>query len=93
MHFERKPTDPDMIIEPLPGEPEILLVAAGPDYIMLPSELGGGRANVLKITKEEFCNHGTCTIYHLDYHVNGKQLFIAKADKFYWFQRSEKDST
>ena len=92
MEFTRKPTDPDrIIIEPVElPEGHALLIADVPDYVNLPREIidivGYLRANVLKAEYRDF-NGQVLLHYKLDVKINGKDLWVAKGDQFYWHLR------
>lgn len=81
--------------EPIPHVKEIgdnaLLIFNKPDYVTLPAEMGGGRCNVLKMVPLYFPNYGVCTHYKLDKLIDGKRLWVAKADQFYWHLRSDQN--
>jgi hypothetical protein len=88
--FTRRPTDPDMIVEILDEEGAIL-IASRPDYVMLPPELGGQRANVLAVHKLPWEGSDILyTHYELDHMIDGKRLWVAKVSKdnqYYWYSR------
>lgn len=93
MEFERKPTDPDRIVErvPLP-EGEAILIANAPDYVNLPSELmerfgiSTRRVNVVRAIYRDL-NGQSLLHYELDMKIEGKTLWVAKGTQFYWHLR------
>ena len=87
MEFTKKPEDPDRIIEQIElPEGQAILIADVPDYVNLPPELGGSRANVIEATYLEF-NGAKCIHYKLDKIIDGRNLWVAKSDQFYWHLR------
>jgi hypothetical protein len=83
--FTRKASDPDLIVEEV-GD-GALLIASRPDFVILPQELGSGRCNVLEIHKLPWNGEGSYTHYKLDKIINGKDLWVAKVDQYYWYTR------
>ena len=93
MEFTRKPTDPDRIVEEVSlPEGEALLIADVPDYVNLPPELMSQfgiterRANVISAKYLEF-NGQMLLHYELSVKINGKDLWVAKGNQFYWHLR------
>ena len=91
MEFTRYPNDPDEIVEPIElPEGHALLLASAPDYVRLPPEIGvsATTAKVLEVLSLEF-NGEICTHYKVDIIIDGKYLYVAKLDKFYWHLRGQ----
>ena len=92
MEFERKPKDPDCIIKQIElPKGHAILIANAPDYVNLPQELMTQlnllkRVNVIDVAMLVF-NGRKCVHYKLDVQVNGRNLWVAKSDQFYWHVR------
>ena len=65
-----------------------LLFASAPDYVRLPPEIGvsATTAKVLEVLSLVF-NGEICTHYKIDIIIDGKYLYVAKLDNFYWHLR------
>ena len=82
--IKKKTTDSPFIFE-LP-EGHAIIIADKPDFVIVPDNLGGGRANVLEV-KYLYLQGEKCLHYKLDKIINGKYLWVAKSDQFYWHIR------
>jgi len=82
--FNKSVSDPDRCIIKL--DDNTILIADVPDWVTLPEELGGGRANIISASYLDFKGEKLLH-YELDVKHNGKTLWVAKGDKFYWHTR------
>lgn len=93
VEFQRKASDPLRIVEPVDlSEGHAIVMADRPDYVVLPEGLREQypdlprQANVVEV---HFLNWRGRIHPHfeLDVKVNGKTLWVAKADQYYWHTR------
>lgn len=93
VEFQRKASDPLRIVEPVElPEGHAIIVAEGPDYVVIPEGLREQYPDVphkVDVVEIQFLNWRGQIVphYKLDVKVNGKTLWVAKADQYYWHTR------